>query len=345
MLLQQIRLKNFRNYTDKIFHFNPFITIIFGKNAVGKTNLLEGIYFGYQGKGFREKREAQLIKFGEKEAMVELKMISEEEKSLYQIILKEENNKTKKMFFVSQLKKNSSFYQKEIGAVILFTPQQIEIISNSPEERRDYFDEVLSLFYPQYKTTLINYKNALRRRNKLLETSHNLQTLKSELKFWDSFLEKEAGVLTQIRENYINFLNTNNKIDHQYFSIEYKKNPFTKERIALFFDKEVKVKQTLIGPQKDDFRIYLKEKDVHFFGSRSEQRIALFWLKLNEIKFIEEKLGKKPLLLLDDVFSEFDLDNQKLIINLVKKYQAVLTTTNPLIVEFLDHPHSIIALS
>jgi len=345
MLLKQIRLKNFRNYKDNFFQFNPFITVIIGKNAVGKTNLLEGIYFGYRGSGFREKREIQLITFGEQQAMVELREWGENEQKTFQILIKIENNKTKKLFYVNQVKRNYSFYVQESGRTVLFTPQQITIISNSPEERRNYFDDLLSYFYPAYKTALINYKNALRRRNKVLENNKDFDQLKTELKFWDNFLESEGKIIVKTREDYIRFLNENPKIEDQQFFIEYKKNQFTKEKAAQFLEKELKMKQTLIGPQKDDFRIYLKEKDIHFFGSRSEQRLALFWLKISEINFFEKHFGKKPVLLLDDIFSEFDLDHQKLVLRLIKKYQTVITTTDPLILEMIDYPYSTIALT
>jgi DNA replication and repair protein RecF len=345
MLLQQIRLIKFRNYQDSVFKFNPFITVVIGRNSVGKTNLLEGIYFAYHGVGFREKKENQLIKFGANEARVDITLIEKEEKNLFQIILQMENSKTKKIFYVNRVKKTAYFYQKEIEGIVLFAPQQIEIISASPDVRRNYLDHILSFFHPNYKTALINYKNALRRRNKLLETVTGWQNLKLELKFWDNFLENEAKIITQIREEYINFLNKNNQIDNRSFLVQYQKNIFTQERVSQYFEKEIKVKQTLIGPQKDDFHIFSQDKDIHFFGSRSEQRLALFWLKINEINYFEKQLNKKPLLLLDDVFSEFDLENQKLILNLIKKHQTVLTTTDPLVFNFLNHPHSIIALS
>ena len=103
----------------------------------------------------------------------------------------------------------------------------------------------------------------------------------------------------------------------------------------------------MIGPQKDDFQINQKNesaKNLHHFGSRSEQRLAIFWLKFNEIKYLEEKFKNRPLLLLDDVFSELDVKNKKLIIDLVKKYQTVVTTTEIELLELADVPKSIIKL-
>ena len=104
----------------------------------------------------------------------------------------------------------------------------------------------------------------------------------------------------------------------------------------------------MIGPQKDDFQFFLKSKidykNIHHFGSRSEQRMVIMWLKLNEVKFYEEKFQKKPIILLDDVFSEFDTPNKKLILSLVKKYQSVVTTTEKDILKMTDVEKKVIEL-
>ena len=127
------------------------------------------------------------------------------------------------------------------------------------------------------------------------------------------------------------FLNNNQKLDSKIFKIDYLKNEFNKNRLEDVREKEKIIRKTIIGPQKDDFIISISDdiltKDVHHFGSRSEQRLAIFWLKMNELKFFEENFQKKSLLLLDDIFSELDVDNKKLIFSLITKYQTVATTT------------------
>lgn len=344
MRLSSVKLKNFRNFQEKLFSFSPFLTIVNGKNSVGKTNLLEAVYFGFNGQGFREKKENQLIQFGKNNTEVELKFIDKDSVYLFRINLRLFEQKTKKLFFVCGTKKNFSYYKEEIGLAIIFTPQDIEIITRTPEERRRYFDILLSQFDWQYKNALINYKNALKRRNKLLQTITDKNQLKNEIKFWDKFLENFSQKITEKRQSYINFLNKNNKIDSFTFKITYLKNDFTKTKAQEFFEKETKIKQTLIGPQKDDFQIFINEKNVHFFGSRSEQRLALFWLKFSEIKYQEEIFKKKPLLLLDDIFSELDMDNKKLIFNLIYNYQTIITTADPLIFNLPNLPKTIINL-
>lgn len=344
MRLNSIRIKNFRNFQNNLFSLNPFLTIITGKNAVGKTNLLEAIYFGFNGQGFREKKESQLIQIGKNNAEVELKFVDKNSQFNFHINLSLENNQIKKSFFINGTKKKFSFYKQEVGSTVIFTPADIEIITDSPEARRDYFDQFLSKLDWQYKNNLINYKNALKRRNKLFETISDKNQLINEIKFWDQFLENYSQKIIEKRVNYLNFLKENNRIDSFVFNIDYLKNEFNKKNAACFFEKEFQLKQTLIGPQKDDFRLYLNNKDVHLFGSRSEQRLALFWLKICEIKYIEQKVEKKPIILLDDILSELDFENKKIIFHLIKQYQTVLTTADPLIINLIEIPKSVINL-
>lgn len=344
MRLKSIKIENFRNFEKNSFFFNPFLTIIVGKNSVGKTNLLEAIYFGFHSQGFREKKENQLIKMGKNKAEVELKFTDENSLYSFRINLNLLDQKIKKIFFVNGTQKKFSFYKQEIKPAIIFTPQDIEIITRAPEERRNYFDRIFSQFDWEYKNNLTNYKNALKRRNKLLQTVSDKKQLKNEIKFWNQFLENLSQKIINKRQNYINFLNQHNKIDSFTFKIIYLKNEFNKIKAEEIFEKEINLKQTLIGPQKDDFQIFINEKNIHLFGSRSEQRLAIFWLKFCEIKYQEEVFKKKPLLLLDDIFSELDLDNKKLILNLIYHYQTVITTTESLLVNLPNLPKTLINL-
>lgn len=345
MLLNLIKLKNFRNFKKNQFFFNPFLTIIIGKNSVGKTNLLESIFFGVNGHGFRERKESQLISFGEKTTEVEMKLKKNQDDLRLRIYLNLINNQIKKYFFVNNVGKNLTFYHKENISPVLFTPNEIELVTGGPELRRHYLNQFLSKIDLDYKNYLNNYKNALKRRNKLLvDKGKKIFQLKEEIKFWDSYLEKHSKFIIKKRAEYIDFLNKNCQINHYQLKINYLKNQFIPFYSGRYFEKEVVLGQTLTGPQKDDIKIFINEKEAHYFASRSEQRLALLWLKINEIKYIETIFKKKPLLLLDDIFSELDLSNKKLVLNLVKRYQTVMTTTEPIILDFIDFPHSIITL-
>lgn len=348
MLLTKISLHHFRNFDERENEINPFLTVIIGDNARGKTNILEGIYFSVVGSGFRESKEEELLQWGQDKSIVESHWNDEDAGFMFQIYLQNHERPTEKKFYVNKAKKTANQYHDYLTRVVLFAPEHILIVSGSPDIRRDYFDRLISQVDLQYKKKLTNYEHALRKRNKVLELYRDENSLKEELKFWNEYLEEQADHITKKRQEYVDYLNRNQKIDQRLFEINYLKNEFTKARLQESFELEKRIRKTIIGPQKDDFQIYLNEEgtteNVQHYGSRSEQRLAVFWLKLNEIKYFEEMFHKKPILLLDDIFSELDIKNKKLVLDLVQKYQTVLTTTEKELLDLADMPKSVINL-
>ncbi len=332
MVLKEIILSNFRNFERRSFDFSPNLTLIIGNNSRGKTTLLESIYLIIAGVGFREEKEEELISFGKDELSAVANFSKGKEKYSFQIKIIRRKDLTQKVFFIDKTPQKYTKYRADFPGVVLFTPEQIYAITGPPSARRDYFNHQLSRHDLEYKKHLTNYDSALRKRNKVLEKHVESISLKDELVFWNDYLEKEARYITNKRQLYVDFLNSNRKLDSKEFSIIYMKNEFNGKRLAEVIEKERILRRTLIGPQKDDFRILVgngndkEQKDVDLFGSRSEERLAIFWLKINELKFYELK-KIKPILLLDDIFSELDETNQKIILELIKKYQTVTTTT------------------
>jgi len=172
---------------------------------------------------------------------------------------------------------------------------------------------------------------------------------------WESIIENSSSnILRMIKYYYVsNYGYTPKKrlfkdlkkhgeiIDSKEFLIEYKENTFSLDRFNQYHDKELLIRKTLIGPHRDEYHIYminksLAKKDIHMYGSRSEQRLGLFWLKINELKYLESFYGKKPILLLDDIFSELDHYNQKLIFNLIGNYQTVVTSTEKEVIKLIN---------
>lgn len=330
MILKQINLFNFRNIKKSLFNFSPLLTLIIGDNSKGKTNLLESLYFIINGEGFREEKEEELISLNREEMSTEATFLDKEEKRSFQIKLIKKNNVFIKTFFIDKTPKKYFQYKKELPGVVLFTPEQINIITGPPSQRRNYFNKQLSLYDFDYKRHLNNYENALKKRNKILEKYTNINDLIEELAFWNDYLEKEAEYITKRRQLYVDFLNNNQTLDSKIFSIIYEKNEFNKIRLKKSFDKEKIIRKTVIGPQKDNFKILINSgdfnKDIGHFGSRSEERLAVFWLKINELRYYKI-LKMRPILLLDDIFSELDENNQKIIISLINNYQTIATTT------------------
>lgn len=345
MLLHKISLKNFRNFSNSTFQFNPFLTIIIGENSRGKTNLLEAIYFITNGVGFRESKEEEFLPFDSRnDAIVEAIFMVKDDKISFSINLKKKDEKVEKIFQVNRTKKRHFEYIKNQPKTVLFSPEQIEIIIGPPDRRRDYLNRLIASYDWEYKKKLKNYEQALRRRNKILEIYSSPQKLSEELMFWNKYLEQQAAYITEKRAEYTAYLNQNQKIDSKEFKMKYIKSELTQNRLQENLDKEMRVKRTLIGPQKDDLEIYINGKNVHHFGSRSEQRLAVLWLKINELKFFETLFQSRPLFLLDDIFSELDKKNRQTVINLIQKYQTITTTTEIELLKLIAMPKSTIKL-
>jgi DNA replication and repair protein RecF len=348
MNITSISLSNIRNFSKNHFEFSPHLTLIVGENARGKTNLLESVHVAVYGTGFRESRELELIQWNKPQAVVESTFIDEDVESLYQVQLSQkENNRVEKRYFINKTHKSSDHYRAHQTHAVLFAPQSLDIITRSPSRRRSYLDHVLSSTDLQYKTHLRNYENAVRKRNKVLEQHSSVQALKQELTFWNDYLVERALYITKKREDYIQFLNDHQSIDGRSFHINYLKNECTHDRLENCFAKEQIIRRTFIGPQKDDFEISQQlplDKNIHLYGSRSEQRIAIFWLALNEIKYVERELKKKPILLLDDIFSELDEHNKELVMHMILQCQTIITTTEPKLAQLAQMPEVVIEL-
>ena len=330
MILRKLVLHDFRNRKSDVIDMCDFLTVFLGENAKGKTNLLESIYFLINGVGFRESREEELIAIGKEESVVQGRFVNGDHKHDYKINLRKKGTAVEKMYFVERVKKHHGQYIASQTKAILFAPEQIEIINGSPDLRREYFNKAIAFYDLEYKKRLVNLENALRRRNKIFEHTREELQLREELTFWNQYIVEQSTYITQKRQEYITYLNKHKKLDHKSFSITHLKNEATFARFEEYFEAEKRWRRTLIGPQKDDFQIFIEgeqEKNIHHYGSRSEQRLAVFWLKMNEITYYEDTFKKSPILLLDDVFSEFDKTNKQMILELIKKYQTVLTTT------------------
>lgn len=348
MLLKQIKLSGFRNFSQGTFTWSPFLTLIIGENARGKTNLLEAIHFIICGVGFRESKEEELIQIGKNDSHIEAKFGVGDQDFQFEIRLKKQSGAVEKTYLINRSKKKSFAYLQEVTKTVLFSPVQIELMTGSPDIRRKYFDRLLCVFDLEYKKRLLNFENALRKRNKILEIFRDEVRLREELVFWDTYLCEQGDYITKTRSAYCEYLNKHKEIDDRQFSIEYLKNEISEKLLEDSFEIEKRYRRTLIGPQKDDFAIYEEtkksNKNLHHFGSRSEQRLGVFWLKLNEITYAEETFGKKPILLLDDIFSELDHKNKKLILELIKKYQTIVTTTEIELLDLINVPKSIITI-
>lgn len=329
MFLKHLSLQNFRNYTKSNFTFSEKTTVILGSNTSGKTNLLEAIYFLARGESFKAEKDIEVIHFGEEVARVSGKT---EDETLEVVIASNQ-----KKYLVNGVSKRKIDFAGLLTCVI-FSPMDLDIIVDSPSLRRRFLDGVLLQVDREYRLASIDYTKALRQRNALLEYASVGSHSEKQFEYWDSLLIKNGQMLTKKREELIAFFNTEEK-DIFDFAVSYDKSVVSKERLLQYEDAERAAGVTLVGPHRDDFSVAMFNNkvqtthDVKLFGSRGQQRLAILQLKLLELSFMEQKLGEKPVLLLDDIFSELDTEHIDLVSRMIAGQQTIITTTHK---EFID---------
>jgi DNA replication and repair protein RecF len=330
-MLKSIFLQNFRSYKKAEFSFEK-TTLIIGPNTSGKSNLIEAIYLLSTGKSFRTDKDAQMLAF--KEEVGRVRGILEDEEIEVVITNGQVNGGSQyKKFLVNGVSKRRVDFAGHL-LTVLFSPQDLEIIVDSPSLRRNFLDEILEQVDRDYRVALIAYTKALRQRNALLELARETGTRnEKQLEYWDNLVIENGNVITQKREEFINFLNSSAK-DIFDFIVEYDKSTVSKQRLLQYKNEEVAAGVTLVGPHRDDFSIHMFNNtrntthDIKFFGSRGQQRLAILQLKALELLFVEKTSGERPTLILDDIFSELDEDHIVLILEQISKQQTIMTTTH-----------------
>ncbi len=339
MIIKSLKLTNYRNHKKLTLEPEANTNLILGDNGKGKTNILEAIHLLSTTKSFRARYDRDLISHDEKFAIIEAKLTldSASETLLMQISKtpRADHTSTKKVKInnVARPLHNFTHYLKSV----FFSPEDIDIITGSPSLRRRYADLVLFQVDDKYKKYHRSYLQAVRRRNKILEALHEQQNALDQLPYWNDKI-LEYGEYVQIkRSDLVNQLNLYFKSadnPHQKYSrdlqIAYKQNTLDTKRLLEYKDKEIIAKSTLIGPHRDDLVILQKNRDMAQFSSRGEQRTAMFLMKIAEYSYIQTQTEVKPVLLLDDIFSELDLEHRQAILSFINDKQTIITTASSL---------------
>lgn len=338
MLLKSITLQNFRSYSKSEFSFNEGMTLIVGPNTSGKTNIIEAIWFLATGGSFRAEKDTEVIAFGKDIARIAAEVENNNGDARLEVVLT--SDKLKRYTVNGVARRRLDF----VGNIVcvLFSPLDLDIITGSPSLRRRFLDEVLIQVDKRYWLARTSYDKALRQRNALLERARD--TGKRDEKnflYWDDLLIEHGQTITKKREELIFFLNEQKKEVFP-FQIVYDKNIISKDRLAQYYQAEMGAGVTLVGPHRDDFSLYMFDPpaggqvamhNMKLFGSRGQQRLAVLQLLLLELSFIEQTIGERPLLLLDDIFSELDEEHIHHVLEVISKQQTILTTTHK---EFID---------
>jgi len=338
MYIKKLTLKDYRSYQNKEFEFSDKVNILVGKNAQGKTNIVEAIFFMIIGKSFKTSKEKEVISWTKENAYIK----GEFQKKYRDVDIE--------FFFNTSRKKSIKIDGLSIhkmgellGTVnaVFFSPEELRLVKDSPDERRRFMNVVLSQTNKKYFYLLGRYDKVLANRNKLLKSTLQIDDIKDTIDIWDRALADLASKIYIERKNFIEELFPFAQKAHEYLSggsenirLEYKSS-FNGEdyqqrmikALSKNLEKDFKLGYTSVGIHRDEIDIYLNDVEVKNFGSQGQQRTTALSLKLAELEFIKNRVGEYPILLLDDVFSELDKDRRKKLLNFTSKTQTIITCT------------------
>lgn len=344
MILTELSLQYFRSYTKRSFTFSPATTLIIGPNTAGKTNILEAIVMLSTGKSFRADIDREVIRWGAELARVKARTGDVSLELLVTTGLVSGKKAPLKKYLVNGVARRQVDFIGNLRSV-LFWPEHLELVTDSPSVRRRYLDSVLVQTDREYRRNLMSYERGLRQRNRLLDAINEGSASRGQLLFWNQLLIRSGAYITDARAAFIESINAS-RVSGMSFHIAYDKSVISGTRLAQYKDEEVAAKATLVGPHRDDMVFYKRRQkelsDLSKYGSRGEQRLAILWLKLAELEFIEKVSGERPLLILDDIFSELDAGHRELILELLGKQQTIVSSAEEEVASLLAR-HNIAA--
>lgn len=349
LYVKSVNLINFRNYENIKIDLSPKLNLFLGNNAQGKTNLLESIYIAAIGKSYRVSRDRDLINFKKEKAYIGVEAETSRGNRFIEFKFQRD---AKKIVRINKLELNRLSELSGNINVVIFAPEDLNLVKSGPSERRAFLDTEISQIKPRYRYNIAKYSKIIFQRNKLLKNKKRL--IADQLDPWDiqladvgseimlervEFVEKLSGISRDIHKKI-----TDGKeiLDIEYmpsFPIE----KISKSEIEKTYygylssnrNRDIEKGSTEYGPHKDDIEIELNGVSCRTFGSQGQQRTSALSLKLAEVELIKEEVGDYPILLLDDVLSELDSDRRKYLISTFKKVQTIITSTDD--VDMLDN--------
>ena len=342
-MISDLRLQSYRSYGDATFEFSNGVNIIVGSNASGKTNLLEAILVLCRGSSYRAK-DVDLIAFSAPWSRLDATALEGKRT----VVLERKENTSEKKYVIQSVPLKRLVLTKTLP-VVVFEPDHLRLLSGGPERRREYIDGILEQTISGYATLKRDYKRTLAQRNKLLKSPY---IRPDEMFVWDVRLSELAGkivsyrtiLITKLQEEistiYRSLSQTENEITISYSSSCNISNYSTDlmKHLERNLHEDKLRGYTSYGPHRDDIDIKIDSHPAAVSASRGESRTILLTLKILELKIIEKSRNKKPLFLLDDVFSELDGSRRKALTNYLQDYQTFITTTDADIVvhHFMD---------
>ena len=312
MWISKINLLNFRNYENETIELNKNLNIFYGENAQGKTNIIESIFLCSMGKSFRAKKDIEMIKLGKEKASIEIYYEKSDRCGKIKIDLS-----NKKNIYLNGIKlKKLSELLGNIH-VVIFTPDDIHILKGGPQNRRRFLDIMISQLKPNYMYNLNLYLKTIEQRNNYLRQIREENKSETLLDIWDEKLVEYAERISAYRKHFIEKIQKKiNKIhkeitdNKEEIIIEYNTDCYNKEKYMNLLKERRKLDiikgYTTKGIHRDDFNIFINNKDLAIYGSQGQHRTAILSLRMAELDIIYDEIGEYPILLLDDFMSELD---------------------------------------
>jgi len=339
MWVKKIKITNFRNYNKEEINLSENINIFYGENAQGKTNIIESIFLGSIGKSFRAKKDIEMINLNSEESLIELEYEKSDRDGKIKIELS-----NKKSIYINGIKiKKLSELLGNIN-IVIFTPDDINILKGGPQNRRRFLDIMISQLKPNYMYNLNLYQKTLEQRNNYLRQIREDNKDENLLDIWDEKIAEYAINVYKYRKEFIDKIKNKIEIIHKEITKE-------KEKIEINYNSECINEEEYIkllksrrkldiikgfttkGIHRDDFVIYINDKELNVYGSQGQHRTAILSLKLSELRIIYDEIGEYPILLLDDFMSELDESRRKKFLEKIENTQVIITCTEKINIE------------
>ena len=339
MKILSLSLSNFRNYESQQVTFDGGLNVLHGKNASGKTNMIESVYLCSLLRSPRTTKDKELIRMGANRAKVSLTVEKKFRKHTISILIDEVG---KKKVAIDGIPVQRAGELLGVLGVVFFSPDELKLVKDSPAERRGFLDVGLSQQQKSYFKALQNYNKTLKQKNNLLKDSRYADNLDDMLDVWDIGLAEHGATIIKKRMEYVAELD-------KFASVAHGKISSGKEQLKLSYETAVKtegdVRRNLeeallsarekdkelgystVGPHRDDIKIEIDSIDARKFASQGQQRTIALAMKLGEVEMYKQETGETPVLLLDDVLSELDKTRRDVLLKATSGVQTILTCT------------------
>ncbi|MCQ2381907.1 MAG: DNA replication/repair protein RecF [Clostridia bacterium] len=328
MRISNLTVDNFRNHTHTTLQLSDGVNVLVGPNAQGKTNLLEAIYLSCVGRGWRTSRDSEMVQFGKDSALVQVTAIKKFGSVDIAIQLGQ------------GLKKSISINRVPIAKVaelmgqincIFFSPDELKLVKEAPADRRRFINIDLSQIDKSYFYALSRYNKILQQRNAYLKNRIDVR----ELSVWDEQLVQQGKILINKRQEFIRKLTPYVIAKHkeltggkEIITITYETCNDLAQELFQARERDFRLRTTTVGPHRDDLAILINGQDVRIYGSQGQQRTVALSIKLAELDLFTAITGERPILLLDDVFSELDSSRQERLLTTIANTQVIITATD-----------------